>query len=378
MRKISFLLLAVSLISCEQRTVEKSITSRRLSEWKHPNLVSVDLHEIAFEKAFDEISEKSGVRVLGRSDRERVSLKCEKVPFWEAISRLSMSAQVPFIVNRKGEVEFGGVLNLERPLCEKWQLIGPFLVSGTNELEDGKRYVGVRFTCLPNEGTISRQGFYNVVVTSENSEKHQLPRKDSTPNAASPSWIVPMKFRDKSFEISGEVFCEIFSGLKSFDVNLVKAKTDFPDFFKMSIVTHEKKHEPSESFVEFSVNWESGLTAEGKKELDVIVDEIKQAVDEIKQAKGPDRYEVVDVKLWRWLESNSDKYRLLHVMKVELFDDQGKEIAITEQYEDTFDIFRPTKVKVVYNKGRAPANLRISVCERIPVIACFSLPVSKL
>ncbi len=371
MRNVCLLIVLMSIASCERRMVEKQVTSRRLSEWKYSNLVSVNFQETAFDKALAELSKRSDVRVVGVSDREFVSVKCDNVPFWEAVSRLSISSQTSFVVNRKGEVEFGGVLNLGRPVCEKWQLVGPFLVGGTNEREGGKRYVGLRLTCLPNEGAYSRQCFYNVELSSKKNKKQQLARKDSTADVAFPSWIVPAGFRDESFDISGELFCELFANTRHFDIEYGKEKNDFSDYNKMSVVAIERNHDASEPFVVFSIDWESGLTVEGRRELSVIVDEINRA-------KNPENYEVEDVKLWRWLQSNSEKYRLLHLMNVSLFDDQGKEIAINGRYVDEFDIFRPTKLKIEFKKGRTPALMRITVCERIPTIGTFSLPVPKL
>jgi hypothetical protein len=115
--------------SCTERSTERK-TTPFLQDWNEGKLVTVEFKNVPFAAARDLFSKQTGVKLWGWDSKKiNISLKLDKVPFWKAVSELSIAAKSSFHIwqgsGEEPEIRFDSRF----PPFDDFQFIGKFSIT---------------------------------------------------------------------------------------------------------------------------------------------------------------------------------------------------------------------------------------------------------
>jgi hypothetical protein len=348
-------------LSCGQHPMERK-TSPLLENWKHANLITIELDDVDFPKAIEEFQRKTGIKFKGKANQAKITLKVADVPFWKGVAELSAAAKTSFfaepwvtgIDGSESQIDF----RPSSPSCDYYQLIGPFHIGLSYRGTKEEPLVLLEASSLTTDGHYLNRGIRKVFLKSAaaTTALEQKPvAGDLVPIQC--HWAIPPPLIEKPADLLGEMECQVYFNLHEIKVPLEgREVSEFKELGGFKVVTELSKKE-KKGELSFTINWECGLEAGDVKKFDDDVDRIR---------KGMTRNEeeaVVD-----WLVAKGPTLRLLEIQKAELIDQRGKEIAPLERRSIRG---RDVQGKISFENGSHPKELRLRVCERKMAIAVF-------
>lgn len=359
-RRFYFCLLAGTVLSSfllGQAPV-KNQHSQAINEWKHSTKISIDLADVPFSKILQEIERQSGVRMTGRSKKEKLTLTLREVPFWKAVGETSILAGSSFLIDENElRVDFAPGSEVF-PVFDRYQVIGPFHVGVLTCGTKGAPLFLLEVSSLPTEGSFMYEGICNVSLETNESGRRALePTKvDGQGTPRSSYWIVPRDTVEKKANLRGDLRCQIFVNPNqiAFPVE-INETFEFKNLggLKARIINVDQRAD--KPFLEFAIEWDSGLKNADSKVLMEFFKRSRRKLDDDELKK---------IRKWVTAKSGSGELRLLHVTKMELIDAKQKVVPYTQTQVDEFDVATKIQGKVYFTKGREPKELRLSLSER--------------
>lgn len=336
-------------------------TSTVLEKWKHGKTVTVDLQDVSFSTAIEEIQKKTGVRIKGKANAAQITLNLKDVPFWRAVAELSAAAKTPFFTRPWNGLDLPETVvafDTSLPPCSKFQIIGPFHIgvgiSGTKE----EPLVFVRASSLITEGSYLNRGVRRIYLI-EADGRIELRRTTIEGDLApvQSHWVIPKEKLKKGVNLVGEMECEVYFDSHEIRIPVEKREgTEFKELGGIKVVTEIKKGE-KKSDVLFTISWPCGLNDE----------ETKKATDDFSRAqKGVSRDE--EDAIMDWFDSKTPKLRLLQLQRVDLIDKKGSRLSDLGTFANSFlDI----QGSITFQNDAMPNEIRLRLCERKAGIAVF-------
>jgi len=137
-------------------------TSPLVQNWKHDKFVTIELENATFPQALKVFSEKTGIKIQGDANENRISVTLRDVPFWKAVAELSAAAKTSFMAEPWFNARVGAEPRIEfnsgSAAFDHYQLIGPFHIGFAYRGTKDEPLVMLQASSLVTEGCRINKG----------------------------------------------------------------------------------------------------------------------------------------------------------------------------------------------------------------------------